>query len=105
MPKEKFYILTLPKKHLHYASDMLRYDDAYQIKTVGEDYRIEMLQFTPARWESFGVKPPPPLQCNISTTEYHSKFARASGFLAGIRFAQGVLAKDEFKGSALVQDF
>jgi len=84
----KIYILTLPKKQLEHATDMLRYDDAFRIEDRGDEVQIEMLSFTPARWESFGVKPPSPIELNILKAEYDKYIQQAVGFTAGIRFAQ-----------------
>lgn len=95
---EKLYSMTLSERELRQACDMLRYDGAYEVQSLGEGrYRIYTTQFTPARWRSFGVSPDP-LILSATRKEWEEKSSRAFGFTDGIRFAQRFL-----KGLPLVE--
>ena len=69
---------------------MLRYDGAYRTQKIADGYRIEMVGFTPARWESFGVTPKH-FEFSVLAKEYYQYSAQATGFTEGIRFAQELL--------------
>jgi hypothetical protein len=89
----KVYRLVIPTEKLQYATDMLRYEGAFQVDIQGGNAKIEMLSFTPERWASFGVTCPQPLIDNALAADYKRKGSEAQGFLRGIRFAQAWIQK------------
>lgn len=84
----KIYKLVISTGQLQYATDMLRYDGAFQVNLQGGNAEIEMLSFTPERWASFGVTGLHPLVYNAAAADYKRNGSEAQGFLRGIRFAQ-----------------
>ena len=92
MPQSAYYVLTMPVRDLTYATDMLRFDDCFEIEYRPDRtcIRIHCLRFTPARWASFGVKfESRQIERQVmSRAEYNAALANAIGFTNGVRFAQ-----------------
>ena len=92
MAKYYYHILTMPTAELIYATDMLRYDQCYEIEyRTGQDHAtVYCLQFTPDRWASFGVRfrPTQIVKMDMTAAEYNAAAANAHGFVEGVRFAQ-----------------
>ena len=95
------YILEVPKKRMSYATDMLRFDSAFQIEDKGDNYRIYCINYTLERWKSFGVIPTVISSLSMTASEESIFYYKASGFIAGIRFAQNILS--ECPGQPLVE--
>lgn len=86
---EIIYQLDIPMDRLKYATDMLRYDSAFKVSFLDPlTVRVEMLSFTPGRWESFGVSNLQPLKYKTLLAEFQRKVAESHGFLKGLRFFQ-----------------
>lgn len=104
----KEYLARISGKDLVHCADMLRYDNCYEARKVGEDmFEIRLLQFTPARWLSFGVKPADLSFVTLTLTqkEWNDKLGRARGFSDGIKFVQRIYPDIEtHTGIYLVQD-
>ncbi len=90
----EYFIISVPVKNFRYSADMLRFDSAYKVSRKGDNYEIESLHFTPARWASFNQHS---CQVRIKMTEreWKEKSLQAEGFIAGIRFAQDLLESEK----------
>lgn len=83
------YVLNIPANQLKHATDMLRYDGAFEVRFRDEDtVMIEMLSFTPGRWESFGVGNLKPIRYQMTAATYRDKIGVSDGFTRGLRFFQ-----------------
>ncbi len=102
----KTYVLKVRAKDLEHSTDMLRFDGAFVAHKRDENtYELQTLRYTPARWESFNVKPGniSVVELSVSPQQWKERGVLADGFCAGMRFAQKFLkGKDH---CALVEDF
>ncbi len=108
--RQESITIEISTKHLAGATDMLRYDSAYDA-TYYQDremWRIHLLQYTSGRWESFGltaVEVKVLYEQPLNAREYRGAVSRASGFSRGIEFAQQFLGlvPESYRGARLVE--
>lgn len=84
----KIYIIRIPKEKMQYVGDMLRYDGCFGVTERDEAWEVELAEYTPERWASFGWVPKDITSLNVSQKEQTGNFVKASGFMLGVRFAQ-----------------
>jgi len=94
---ENLYEVTLPANRLRYATDMLRYDGAYDITVIPANsaqsqtmVRLKLCKLTPGRWKSFNVDIEKylPISYKMPAKEHDLLYKQAYGFLCGLRFFQ-----------------
>ena len=81
------YILEIPKEQIPYCGDMLRYDNAYRVEKAEEVLRVYTTNYTPKRWESFGIRPNV-MALDVSKAEYERFCQQGYGFTEGFRCAR-----------------
>jgi hypothetical protein len=96
------YRVTLTFRQLLSATDMLRYDGAFNIErsrapTVEADdqFVIESLHFTEGRWDSFNVHPLAVETVTVKESDFKLRLAQANGFVAALRLGQELAAQME----------
>lgn len=108
--RQESITIEISTNHLAGATDMLRYDNAYDATYYPERevWRIHLLQYTSRRWESFGltaVEVKIVYEQRMNAREYKEALERALGFTEGMRFAQRFLetAAGLFRSERLVE--
>ena len=108
--RQESITIEIGTKHLAGATDMLRYDRAFDATYYPdrEVWRIQLLQYTSGRWESFGltaVEVKVLYEQRMNAREYSDAQSKASGFTEGMRFAQRFLdtAAGLFRSERLVE--
>ena len=93
----KVYTLAVRKDKLALATDMLRYDQCFEVRSSGEDYLLKCLQYTQGRWESFNVRPA--LSCIDTCTarEWTDYQTKADGFIEALRFGQDIINTERWQ--------
>jgi hypothetical protein len=87
------YRVHLTPERLLDASDMLRYDGAFQVTSDplgGKSLAIYLINYTEGRWESFGVHTVVET-IDVSEKDYDYDRRRAAGFLNALRAVQTAL--------------
>lgn len=98
----KIYVITIKEKDLEHATDMLRYDAAFEACKLDEEtWEICTCLYTPKRWASFGIGPDKLKVKSRTESGQHEAFA--SGFTRGVRFAQRFLKGRDYK--VLMEDY
>ena len=93
------FIVKVPDSRFEWVTDMLRYDGCFDYERVEGGWKFSLLNFTKARWESFGYVPESVVEIHSSAAERRQNESNAIGFTRGVRFAQLVF------GKTLVEDF
>ncbi len=108
--RQETIAIEIATKDLAGATDMLRYDNAYDATYYPEQevWRIHLLQYTHRRWESFGLNVAHVTilyEQRMNAREYKDACLQAHGFTTGLRFAQRFygLASESYRGERLVE--